>query len=43
VVEYPVGVLVRTAAPGGARAFVELLLGPKGREILRAHGFRAAP
>lgn len=36
VAEYPIVVLVDSAS---ARAFVELLLSPVGREILRDHGF----
>lgn len=39
VAEYGIG-LVRADAPRGARAFVEAVLGPEGRRILAARGFR---
>jgi molybdate transport system substrate-binding protein len=35
---YPVAVLAGAADPAGARAFVALLLGPRGREVLTRHG-----
>jgi molybdate transport system substrate-binding protein len=35
---YPVAVLAGSRDPAGARAFVALLLGPHGREVLARHG-----
>jgi molybdate transport system substrate-binding protein len=39
VAYYGIG-LVRADAPSGARAFMQAVLGPAGRRILQAHGFR---
>jgi molybdate transport system substrate-binding protein len=41
VAEYPVAVLVRARRPSLAREFVELVLSPRGREVLSRFGFRA--
>lgn len=41
--EYPIAVLRGSAAPEKARAFVALVLGGKGRAILKRRGFRPGP
>jgi molybdate transport system substrate-binding protein len=39
VAEYPIGVVSKSPAAGKAKDFVALVLGEKGQEILRRHGF----
>jgi molybdate transport system substrate-binding protein len=39
VAEYAIGVLRGSHAPKDAQGFVDLVLGPEGQAILRAHGF----
>lgn len=39
VAQYPIGVLAASAAPEAAAAFVALVVGPEGTEILRRFGF----
>jgi molybdate transport system substrate-binding protein len=39
VAEYPIGVVAKSAAAGKAKEFVALVLGGRGQEILRRHGF----
>jgi molybdate transport system substrate-binding protein len=39
VAEYPIGILVKAAAPAQAQAFVTLVLGDDGQAILRRYGF----
>jgi molybdate transport system substrate-binding protein len=41
--EYPIAVVRDAPQPDAARAFVDLLLGPEGRERLTAAGFTVAP
>jgi molybdate transport system substrate-binding protein len=38
-VDAPYGLIVLEAAPAGGQAFADLLLGPQGQAVLRAHGF----
>jgi len=38
---YPVAAVTDARNPEGARAFLAFILGPRGREALRRHGFRA--
>ena len=40
-IRYPIAVTSQAKDPAAARAFVAFLLGPPGRALLRAHGFRA--
>ncbi|MBB4638328.1 molybdate ABC transporter substrate-binding protein [Longimicrobium terrae] len=40
-ITYPIAVTTQAADAAAARAFAGFLLGPRGREILRAHGFVA--
>ena len=39
VAEYPIATVTSSRVGEGTRAFVELVLGPLGQEILRRHGF----
>lgn len=41
--EYPIAVLRGATEPAGARAFVELVLGPEGRRVLGRHGLLPGP